>query len=332
MEVAVNRPAPAPQQRFVIDDASKVGEARRAAQTLANFHFDADTASNVAIVATELANNLFRHAGTGELLVQVLGSDEDAVIELLALDKGPGMEDVGRCLQDGYSTIGTSGTGLGAMRRIADEFDIYSAAGEGTVVMARFGKTSALTLGAVSVALEGEVHCGDAWHVERTADGVALMVVDGLGHGSFASEAANAGLEALKLSPNSSPQDLMTRAHGLMSKTRGGAGACASLAGAKLSYCGIGNIVGYLISPAKSQGLVSHNGTLGLGQSRRVQQFEYYVEAGALLVMHSDGISARWDIKNRPDLLRCHPAIVAGLIYRDHGRGRDDSTIVVLRT
>src|SRR6185436_14704717 len=111
---------------FVIDDASKVGEARRAAHTLANFEFDADTASNVAIVATELANNLFRHAGGGELLIQVLGQDDDAVVELLAVDKGPGMQDVARCMQDGYSTHGTAGTGLGAINRLADEFDLYS--------------------------------------------------------------------------------------------------------------------------------------------------------------------------------------------------------------
>ena len=44
-----------------------------------------------------------------------------------------------RCLTDGYSTAGTPGTGLGAVRRLANEFDIYSAPGEGTIVMARFG-------------------------------------------------------------------------------------------------------------------------------------------------------------------------------------------------
>jgi hypothetical protein len=114
-----------------------------------------------------------------------------------------------------------------------------------------------------------------------------------------------------------------------MSKTRGGAVACARVVGDKLSYAGVGNISGALVSPGKSQGLVSHNGTLGLNQ-RRMQQFEYKRDAGALLILHSDGISARWDIRNRADLLSRHPAIIAAAIYRDHGRGNDDSTVVVV--
>ena len=89
------------QLRYVIDDDSKVGEARRAAQAMANFEFDGQVAGRVAIVATELANNLLRHAGGGEILLQVLGSDGIATLELLAVDRGPGMTDVERCMRDG---------------------------------------------------------------------------------------------------------------------------------------------------------------------------------------------------------------------------------------
>lgn len=330
MEVALDLPVSAPPQRFVIDDPSKVGEARRAAQSLANFEFDVETAGKVAIAATELANNLLRHAGGGELLLQVLGRDDEAVLELLALDKGPGMADVNRCLQDGYSTAGTPGTGLGAVKRLASEFDIYSHPGEGTVVMARFGRPPLLRYGAVCVALDGEIDCGDAWRIEHDADTTAIMMVDGLGHGTFAAEAARAGIDAFRSAPFASPQEILTRAHGAMSKTRGGAGACAALRAGGLSYFGIGNISGSLIGADKSQGLVSHNGTLGLGPQRRAQQFEYACEPPCLLVMHSDGVSARWDLKSRPDLRQCHPAVIAAVLYRDHGRGRDDATVVVV--
>ena len=129
--------------------------------------------------------------------------------------------------------------------------------------------------------------------------------------------------------PSLPPQEIMVRANGLMSKTRGGAAACARLVGDNVSYAGVGNISGTLVSAGKSQGLVSHNGTLGLHQ-RRTQQFEYQREPGALLIMHSDGVSARWDLKNRADLLARHPAIIAARLYRDHGRGRDDATVVVV--
>jgi hypothetical protein len=123
----------------------------------------------------------------------------------------------------------------------------------------------------------------------------------------------------------------MLRANAAMSKTRGGAAAVALIHGDSLSYAGIGNITGSLASLGRSQGLVSHNGTLGLN-ARRAQQFEYRCEPGALLVMHSDGVSARWDLRNRGDLLACHPAIIAATLWRDHGRERDDATIVVVAT
>lgn len=331
MEVALKVPSSSLQQRCRIDEGSAVGEARRAAQTLANFHFSAEEAGKVAIVTTELANNLLRHAGGGELLVQVLGHDEQAVVEVLAIDRGPGMHDVSRCLRDGYSTAGTPGTGLGAVRRLASDFDIHSHPGEGTVVMARFGARGTRPCGVISVALEGEIDCGDAWSVEHSDAGTAIMVVDGLGHGTFASEAAQAGIGAFQAAPFSTPQEIITRAHGAMSKSRGGAAACALIKDQRVSYCGIGNISASLVSPGKSQGLVSHNGTMGLGVPRRVQQFEYACQPGALLVMHSDGVSARWDLKNRVDLLQCHPAVIAGVIYRDHARGRDDATIIVVK-
>jgi anti-sigma regulatory factor (Ser/Thr protein kinase) len=317
------------QQRHVIDDSSKVGEARRAAQTLASFEFNAEVAGKVTIAATELANNLLLHAGGGELLIQTLGEDDAAVVELLAIDRGPGMANVDRCMADGYSTAGTPGTGLGAIRRLASEFDIHSAPGEGTIVMARFGAPQGIRYGAINIALEGEIECGDAWSLKQDSQGFALFLVDGLGHGIFAAEAARVAIEAFNRDPFAEPQDIMVRANGLMSKTRGGAAACARVIGNRISYAGVGNISGTLMSAGKSQGMVSQNGTLG-SYRRRSLQFEYAREPGGHLIMYSDGISGRWELKERTDLLVRHPAIIAASIYRDHGRGRDDATVVVV--
>ena len=329
MEVAVTTRVRTAQQRHVIDDSSKVGEARRAAHTLANFEFSAEIAGKVSIAATELANNLILHARGGELLIQILGGEDSATVELLAIDRGPGMEDIERCLRDGYSTAGTPGTGLGAVRRLATEFDIHSAPGEGTIVMARFGNAGGVRLGAINLALEGEIECGDAWSLKQDSQGLALFVVDGLGHGTFAAEAARVAVGAFEANPFAQPQDILVRANGLMSKTRGGAAASARVVGEQVLYAGVGNISGVLISHGKSQGLVSHNGTLGLNQ-RRTQQFEYRRDPGAFLIMHSDGVSARWDLKHRADLLARHPAIIAAALYREHGRERDDATVVVV--
>jgi anti-sigma regulatory factor (Ser/Thr protein kinase) len=329
MEVAVQISARNAQQRHVVDEPSKVGEARRAAQTLANFELDAASAARIAIAASELANNLLRHAGGGELLIQRLGAEETTTIELLAIDRGPGMHDIERCMSDGYSTAGTPGTGLGAVRRLASEFDIHSEPGKGTVVMARFGAVQRVRHGAVNLPLEGEVICGDAWQLAQSAQCLSLFMVDGLGHGAFAGEAAQAGITAFAHSPFEEPREILVRADNLMSRTRGGAAACARIIEDRVSYSGIGNICAALVGVEKSQGLVSHNGTLGI-HKRRNQQFEYRREPGALLVMHSDGISARWELNDRAALIARHPAIVAGVIYRDHVRRHDDATIVVV--
>lgn len=329
MEAALKNHSGRSQVCYLIDDESKVGEARRAAQTLANFEFDAETAGRVAIVATELANNLLRHAGGGELLLQTLGTDGSATVEILAIDRGPGMSNVEQCMRDGYSTAGTMGTGLGAVRRLADEFDIYSVPGHGTVVMARFGKGLTVRHGAISIPIPGELSNGDAWHVTSNGEHTAVIVVDGLGHGLLAGEAAQAGVKAFLANPYAAPKDIMISAGAAMSKTRGGAAACALIRGTSLDYAGVGNISGTLVSHGKSQGLVSHAGTLGL-RPRRSQQFAYRRDPGTLLVMHSDGLSARWNLRDQPELLARHPAIIAAVLYRDHGRNRDDATVVVI--
>jgi anti-sigma regulatory factor (Ser/Thr protein kinase) len=329
MEALARNRGHTPQLRYLVEDDSNVGEARRAAQALANFELDAQTAGRVAIVTTELANNLLRHAGSGEILVQSLDTGGATCVEVLAIDRGPGMSDVDACMRDGFSTGGTLGTGLGAVRRLADEFDIYSAPGEGTVVMARFGATLTPRFGAICVAMAGEIDCGDAWYLVGNGDAIAVLLVDGLGHGTFAAEAAQAGIGSFAASPWSAPQDIMLSAGAAMTRTRGGAAACAQLRGNALCYAGVGNISGHLVTADRSQGLVSYAGTLGM-QVRRVAQFEHERTPGTLLVLHSDGVSARWNLKDRPALFAHHPALVAAVLYRDHGRDRDDSTVLVI--
>src|SRR5690349_8316990 len=229
MEAAARIPMSGRQSRFVIDDSSKVGEARRAAQALANFEFDTEVAGKVAIAATELANNLLLHADRGELLMQTLGAEDSAIVELLAIDRGPGMTDVARCMTDGYSTAGTPGTGLGAVRRLAHDFHIHSVPGEGTVVLARFGAAQPRRFGAISVALDGEIDCGDAWSLVHRGDTFAMVMADGLGHGTFAAEAARACVNAFAAAPWDAPKIVLERANRAMSRTRGGAPGCPFL-------------------------------------------------------------------------------------------------------
>jgi hypothetical protein len=271
-----------------------------------------------------------RHGEGGELLLQRLDVSGARLVEIVAMDRGPGMADPARCLLDGYSTAGSMGTGLGAVRRMAAEFDLYSCPGQGTIVLARVGLGACARVGAVSVAVDGEIECGDTWSIAHLQGATALLVVDGLGHGVFAAQAAHAARSAFERSPDQAPRELIDRLHRSLMGTRGAAAACARLMGTgELSYAGVGNIHGAILSGEGMRGLVSHNGTLGLRASR-IQQFEYARPAGALLIMNSDGISSRWDLARRPGLLRCHPGVIAALLYRDYVRRHDDATVVVL--
>src|SRR5262245_38968592 len=128
---------------LAVPESSQVGEARRAAVALADgLGFGEADAGKVALVVTEAASNLVKHGGGGELLLGVLERDGVAGIEVLALDRGPGMADLGRCLRDGYSTAGTRGTGLGAIARLSSGFEVHSADRRGT---AGPGRTGAVT-------------------------------------------------------------------------------------------------------------------------------------------------------------------------------------------
>lgn len=320
------------QRRHHIGEASAIGAARRDAQRLAaELGLDETSSGRLGVVVTELATNVLRHAGAGELLIQAVPGAAGSAVEVLAIDRGQGMADLQTCLRDGYSSAGTSGTGLGAVKRLAAEFDVESLPGKGTVVMARVGSHATLRIGAVCVARDGESECGDTWRMARDAKGrCALMVADGLGHGPSAAAAASLAAAAFISSPFDPPQQQIERAHHALINTRGAAVACAVWTDARsVSYAGIGNIAGRLSAADGSRGLVSHGGTLGF-QVRRVQQFEYPAGDGALLIMHSDGLTARWELNDHGNLRRHHPAVVAAALYRDHLRGKDDATIVVM--
>jgi anti-sigma regulatory factor (Ser/Thr protein kinase) len=327
--------------RIPVSDESGIGECRRSARRLADgYQFDEVTAGRISIIVTELAANIVRHAGHGEMLLQVLDDGVTPELEVLAIDQGPGMQDVDECLRDGYSTAGTAGQGLGAVARLSNSFDLFSIAGQGTVVMSRTERKherarpeprrSALEVGAISVAVAGEIECGDVWRVAEGDSSVSILVADGLGHGPLAAAASNAAAAAFTLRPFEDPSIAMVNFHHALSGGRGAAAACARLnvSAMNLNYAGVGNISGSVVTRDRSRGMVSHNGTLGV-QLLRTQQFDYEWPLGSRVVMHSDGLSARWSVTAYPGLHLRHSAVVAAVLYRDFVRRRDDATVVV---
>jgi hypothetical protein len=281
---------------------------------------------------------LVRHGKGGELLMNRLADRSRPGLELIALDKGPGIRDVARCLQDGYSTAGSAGTGLGAVSRQSSDFEIYSLPERGTAVFARlwaaptYDKPRVARLGAICIPYPGEVVSGDSWTATLGDRRSVITVVDGLGHGVFAAEAARTAI-GVRSTEDQSAAERLEALHGALRATRGAAAAVAAIDNerALVTYAGVGNIAGLIIRPnGQTQATVSLAGIVG-HDVRRIQPFDYAWPRGSVLVMHSDGLSSSWRLDHHPGLLSRDPALIAGVLMRDFSRGRDDATVVVLK-
>ena len=318
-----------------VEEISQIGQARRAAAALAiALAFDETDAGRVALVATELATNLLRHGRGGRLLLSPVQGRGFQGVELQTVDAGPGFNLAGS-LPDGVTTGGSQGLGLGAIRRQSTLLDAWSDA-RGSIVIARVYPSRASAdvdraYGALCLAMRHEQECGDAWHLSVHDSRVTLTVIDGLGHGAEAAAAAQVGTAMAARRAGADADAMIGDVHAAMSGTRGGAVAVASLEGNALSFAGIGNISGSVISEDESRGLASMPGIAG-AQVRRIQTFRLHAAQGSLLLMHSDGVQSRWNLRDYPGLFYRHPALIVAVLQRDFDRGRDDVCIVAMRT
>ena len=326
---------------FPVKDSSHIGGTRRSlAECVRRSGFDEDSVGRVSIIVTEAATNLVKHASGGVIIYQPLEVGGQKGAEILAIDRGPGRSNIEQCLQDGYSTAGTPGNGLGAIRRLSNVFDIYSQFGKGTVVLSRvWPKTyeaksaESVTFGAISEPYPGELVCGDQWRVLDDGDRTVVVLADGLGHGAVAYNAASAAVRIASEARHQSGNQIIEAIHAGIRHTRGCAVSIAELEWAKSNchFTGVGNVTGMIVShnqPKKS--LVTMNGTAG-HMARKIKAFSYPLLSGSTLLMHSDGIDTRWDLSAFPGLERQHPSVIAAVLFRDHLRDKDDATIVVVR-
>jgi anti-sigma regulatory factor (Ser/Thr protein kinase) len=329
--------------RVLVEDPSQTAEARRIARRMAlDAGYDEAAGERVAIAVTEASTNLLKHATRGEILISV-ASEAPFELEVLALDRGPGISNMEQCLRDGYSTGSSPGQGLGAIQRLSAASDFYSIPGQGAALLARWtiakgnapgaAPSNPLRIGAVNVCKLGQEVCGDSWGVEQTADSTTVLVADGLGHGPDAHAASREAVRMLHLNPDLAPLELLQRCHHAMRSTRGAAVAiaCIDQFRRKVTYAGVGNIAAQIYSGSKMcQHLVSVNGTAG-HQTHRLNEFSYPWYDDGMLILHSDGLATATSTEARAGLSLRDPALIAGVLYRDFSRGHDDSTVVVIK-
>ncbi|MFI7453321.1 ATP-binding protein [Nonomuraea sp. NPDC049714] len=315
------------------EDSSAVGAVRRMATHLAETSgFSPERTGQIAVAVTEAVSNLVKHAVQGMALVRPCPG-APALVELITLDRGPGMPDVARALRDGYSTSGTLGIGLGAIARIASRYDVHSVPGEGTALAMQFadGDLPALPpASGLTRPIGEEVETGDSFAINVGDEATTVMVCDGLGHGPLAARASHEAVELFLGAPDDDPAAILRRLHHGLGHTRGGAAAVARVTAGSVTYTGIGNISGWIVHGDHRQGMISAPGITG-HQGRRPRQYVYELDAHATVVLHSDGLTDRWNPAALPGLFARSPAVVAATLLREAGSRRDDACVVIVR-
>ena len=329
--------APSPQDmRWLrVEDASAVAACRQAVQNMAErLRFPAARIGQLALAVTEAASNLHKHAEQGSLLLCVNRDGPQPGIDLVTIDAGPGVRDVSAALRDGHSTAGTLGIGLGAIQRLADFADLYSRPGHGTSLVARFWVSPPVSQprwAGLIRPITGETECGDAYGVVPADGAVTAVLCDGLGHGPLAAAAAAAGVAAVLDDPAGEPAALLERVHQRMSGTRGGAVGVVQVSGQLARFAGLGNVAASIVSDGQRKSMISIPGIAGV-QARTIRQFEYDVPPGSAVIVHSDGISSRWEAAALPALEARDPLLIAAVLLAEAGVHRDDAGVLVLKS
>ena len=342
-----------------IKEEAHVGAARRGVRRFAaGLGFSDDQLEEIAIVAQEIGTNAVRYATGGGCLHWAETLGEEPGLELFYFDKGPGVYDLERAFRDGVSSGGSLGTGFGAMRRLLDEFDAFSVvkgttrklttqrrSTYGTALLGRKWVEPPTTeeqrerarrvtrrVGAWSRPRPGEEMNGDAYFIKEHDGETLLAVVDGLGHGRGAREAAQVALDTLEQWEGEPLDELILSTHDALRTTRGAVLGAVALDHARetFTYAGVGNVEMRVLGATDPARPIPSNGTLGARLSQ-VRVWPHRWQEGTTLVIASDGISATWDAAAYPGLLTRSPQLLAGVLLRDFARNSDDATVLVYR-
>ena len=339
--------------RFKIDSMVSLHAAIAMARSLP-FMADLSQEDRVLIstVVSELGTNILKFAGTGSVSLARVHDEGHDAIQVIAKDSGPGIRNVESALAEGYSTSGTLGLGLSAVRRIMSSLQIHTQVGRGTTVIAakwlnptpgkpqRSATQIAATPPENPLQLEhaslnrpfpGQKLSGDFTLVREVGTSLLVGVIDVSGHGPAAHGLATELGMALTTATTLDLETLLRTLHERCQGTRGAAAGLAVLnrASRQLTFAGVGNVHIRVIGKKNWHG-VSRDGILG-ERMRNVLPQTILLETGNLVVVASDGCSE--SAKTRV-LIAGTPlaaAQIAEKLIADTAKSTDDAACVVVK-
>lgn len=291
----------------------------------------------IDIIVSELTSNLSKYASGGEILFGHVAGPETEYIEVIAIDNGPGMADPRKMLMDGVSTTQTLGHGLGSIRRLSDDFDIFSQIGWGTIVLSRVyrrrpsrPKSTGFELRKLVIAKPGEKVSGDGCYYKVNDDYLKILVADGLGHGPEANRAVNEAVSAFKTCPFNDPVEIIKYLHTGIRKTRGIVATVIIYDFKRKCWSigGVGNISSKLVNYLALRNYIPYNGIIGHNIASSMKTQEYSQSEFAQIIACSDGLKSRWDTSRLPNIGRHDLSVLNAALYKDFARKTDDMTVI----
>ncbi|MHB1590228.1 MAG: ATP-binding protein [Sulfuricella sp.] len=306
---------------------------------------------DMLLVASEMVSNQVKHAN-GRGLFQVW-QQPGPILDILALDFGPGIPCLSQARQDGYSSVNTLGKGLGSIYRLSDESFVYTQQESiapikkwsGAVFLSRFhpgskkndydkdasaarDSSTALEIGLFSRSLSDDRYNGDRIYLQKTGDTLRWLHLDGLGHGEQA-QAATANLAA-HLSHCDSADSILAAVDRQLKGTRGAVAIIGEfgLAGKALNILGVGDMHAHVMVNEDLHSLSFAPGVLGK-EHQKPDPFHLAFGKRCLVISASDGIRRNWDVSNFPGLFHQHPQLIAYTLGNIMGRISDDQSLCV---
>lgn len=331
--------------RVPITHSSDANEARRLTKAMAiELGFDLKESEEFAIVVSELATNLIKHATGGQLVINSIEDGGRLGIKIESQDDGPGIADVEQAIADGFSTTGSLGYGLGTINRLMDEFEIQPRpeGKTGTQIMClrwrrepiQKTKTCPLSFGIATHAYRNMELNGDAYVVNKSNEFALIALIDGLGHGQHANIAAQTAREYIENHYDQPLEALFRGAGRACRATRGVVMALARFdwkeGPIKLKFASVGNIEARVLGSPTPLNFIMQRGVVGLNAPNPVVT-EYSWSLDYALVLHTDGLHTMWCWNDFTELAEAPATRAAQRLLQKLDKGDDDATVIVVR-